>query len=111
MTTAEAFGAALSEARSRAGLSLRQTANQLNELGGHRVGTAEIHNWEKARRPIPSARMIEHLAEVLGTDPVMLCVAGGKVPTAVSEALTDLEFVETVYPLALAHLRTLRLAS
>jgi len=101
----ETFADALAEARSRAGLSLKQTADRLNELAGSNVDPQAVHNWEKGRKVPPSARMIEHIAAVLDGDAVEWCVLAGKTPVAVSEALRDVAFAERVYQLALEHRR------
>lgn len=82
------FGVRLRELRKKAGLSLRQLADQIG------VNFSYLSKIESGALPAPSEKVILKLAEVLKTDKDELLTLAGKIPDDILEILRDREALE-----------------
>jgi len=74
----QAFADTLRAARLARGLSTIEVADQLNAITGGVTSRVRISSWETNCDPLPPARCIVALAEILGADPVAWCALVGE---------------------------------
>ena len=87
-TETEIFGERIRELRTRAGLTLRRLAKEVN------VDITYLSKIENGVMPPPSESVILKLAENLNTDKDELLILAGKVPQDIVEILKDREILQ-----------------
>ena len=74
------FGAIVSEARRAAGVSQKDLAAKVKKEDGQPISAQYLNDIEHDRRNPPSEFLIAQIANLLGLDKDVLCLAAGTIP-------------------------------
>lgn len=92
------FGTILSEARKVKGMSQKELAAKVRKEDGQAISPQYLNDIEHDRRNPPSEFLIGQIADLLGCDRDMLCLAAGTIPSdLVKMAATQPEKVEKAF--------------